>query len=68
MADAKQGQVDVQVETPRNLKSIRDLVEMSVWLGTYGERMRLASSEDQQQLAENVRRGNDRLLHRRKLA
>jgi hypothetical protein len=48
-----------------NIDSVTDLVEISVWLGTYRERMRQACSADQPELANQVRRWNDRLLQRR---
>jgi hypothetical protein len=50
---------------PPNIDSVSDLVEISVWLGTYRERMRIARSEDQDELAKEVRRWNDHLLQRR---
>jgi hypothetical protein len=50
---------------PPNIDSVSDLAEISVWLGTYRERMRIARSEDQNELAEDVRRWNAHLLQRR---
>jgi len=64
MLKVKQAQQHLQQE-PSNVDSITDLVEISVWLGTYRERMRLARSEDQQELADNARRWNARLAQRR---
>jgi hypothetical protein len=60
MLKVKQAQQHLQQE-PSNIDSITDLVEISVWLGTYRERMRLAGSEDQQDRADNARRWNARL-------
>jgi hypothetical protein len=54
MLKVRQAQQHLQQE-PSNIDSITDLVEISVWLGTYRERMRLARSEDQQELADNAR-------------
>ena len=50
MLKVRQAQQHLQQE-PSNINSITDLVEISMWLGTYRERMRLARSEDQQELA-----------------
>jgi hypothetical protein len=48
-----------------NINAITDLVEISMWLGTYRERMRLARSEGQRELADNARRSSDPLVQRR---
>jgi hypothetical protein len=64
MLKVRQAQQHLQQE-PSNINSITDLVEISMWLGTYRERMRLARSEDQQELADNARRWSDRLVQRR---
>ena len=64
MLKVKQAQQHLQLK-PSNIDSITDLVEISVWLGTYRERMRLAHSEDQQELAGNARRWNARLAQPR---
>ena len=45
--------------------SITDLVEISGWLGTYRERMRIALTDDQPEPANRMGRWNDRLLQRR---
>ena len=58
-------QAQLQEDPPPNVESMTDLVEISVWLGTYRERMRIARSEDQQELANNVKRWDDRMLQRR---
>jgi hypothetical protein len=52
-------------QEPSNINSITDLVEISMWLGTYRERMRLARSEGKQEFADNARRSSDRLVRRR---
>jgi hypothetical protein len=52
-------------QDPSNINSITDLVEISMWLGTYRERMRLSRAEDQKELADNARRSSDRLVQRR---
>jgi hypothetical protein len=64
MLKVRQAQQHQQQE-PSNINSITDLVEISMWLGTYRERMRLAQSEDQQELADNAGRWSDRLVQRR---
>jgi hypothetical protein len=61
----KQARPSRQEGPPPNIDSVSDLVEISVWLGTYRERMRIARSEDQDELAKEVRRWNDHLLQRR---
>jgi hypothetical protein len=48
-----------------NIDSIHDLVEITGWLGTYRERLRLARHEDRQELAADVVRWTDRLKQRR---
>ena len=58
-------QAQLQEDPLPNVESMTDLVEISVWLGTYRERMRIARSEDQQELANNVKRWDDRMLQRR---
>ncbi len=52
-------------QEPSNINSITDLVEISMWLGTYRERMRLARPEDQQELADNAHGWSNRLAQRR---
>jgi hypothetical protein len=51
-------------EEPSNINSFTDLVEISMWLGTYRERMRLAGPGDQQELADNAHRSSDGLVQR----
>ena len=47
-------QAQLQEDPPPNVESITDLVEISVWLGTFRERMRLARTEDPQELTNGV--------------
>ena len=59
--DVKEAQPD---QVP-NVESVSDLVEITRWLGTYRERLRLASTDNQPELANHMRRWKDRLLQRR---
>jgi hypothetical protein len=52
-------------DRPPNIDSVTDLVEITGWLGTYRERLRLARAEDRQELAADVRRWTDPLHQRR---
>ena len=45
--------------------SVDDLAEISSWLGTYKERLRLARAEEREGLASDVHRWDSRLKERR---
>ena len=47
------------------VESVDDLAEISSWLGTYKERLRLARAEDREGLAGDVHRWDSRLKERR---
>jgi hypothetical protein len=61
----KQRQLEIPEESSPDVDSVTELVEISVWVGTYRERMRVARTEDQAELANTLRRWNDRWLQRR---
>ena len=61
----KQPQLKHQAPPPTHPGSISDLVETSVWLGTYRERMRIANVENQPELATDVRRWTEPVQQRR---
>jgi hypothetical protein len=48
-----------------DLGAVTDLDEISEWLGTYRDRLRLAHPEEQPELTSHVRRWSDRLQQRR---
>ena len=55
--------VSPAVEPPpvrAHVEAVSDLAEICAWLGTFGERLRLARVEDRQELATDVRRWKDR--------
>ena len=45
--------------------SVDDLAEISSWLGTYKERLRLARAEERESLVTDVHRWDSRLKERR---
>ena len=47
------------------IDSVDDLAEISSWLGTYKERLRVARADERQSLASDVRQLDSRLSQRR---
>jgi hypothetical protein len=62
---ARKIKLRIDIRHEPDFDSITDLVEISGWLGTYRERMRIARTDDQAELASRTGRWNDRLLQRR---
>jgi hypothetical protein len=54
-----------QLEPAVRADSVDDLEEISSWLGTYKERLRLARDRNEPGLTQDVRRWTDRLDQRR---
>ena len=56
---------EVQSQPTAPIDSFDDLEEISSWLGTYKERLRLARAEERQTVAGDVERWDSRLRQRR---
>jgi hypothetical protein len=56
---------DPRLQPSAPIDSVDDLAEISSWLGTYKERLRLARAEERASLTTDVHRWDSRLKERR---